>query len=353
MMHSDLVELGWTDEQWNRISSVVAEEAQKARVAAQILPLVGPEDPITVAVAPYTLTTRPNPNGLSARLPQERLTVNSDPTLYLTKIAVNVPLRTREAADPSLTAALGMFRRAANYIARTEDALIFNGRPGPHQLPPFGSTGIPDVVQMTGDSAVDGLLSFVGPWGNRTLIDVEAALTKSAATGDKVVTAIIQAINKLDTAGQLGPYACVLSPYLFEAICTPNGNLVLPRDRILPFLEGPLLRSSAIFQGPYGSSPPTTAWGIVIATSGNPIELIVASEIKIRYLQTTEEPRLIFRVSERIAVRIKEPKAIALLQWDKPAEERPAKGGTRAKGGTPAKDEKYQADEKSASEASQ
>jgi uncharacterized linocin/CFP29 family protein len=318
-MHSDLVELGWTDEQWNRISSVVAEEAQKARVAAQMLPLVGPEDHTTVAIPPYTLTAPLNPNAKAPPAPQNRLTVDSDPNLFLTQIAVNVPLRTREAADPDLAAALVMFRRAANYIARIEDALVFNGRPGPNQLPPFGSAGIPNVVQVIGDGAVNGLCSFGGPFGGRALINIKAikpAVGASApAVGDQVVTSIIQAINQLDMEGQLGPYTCALSPYLFEMICTPNSNLVLPRDRILPFLQGPLLRSSAIFQGPQAPAATSMAWGVVIATSGDPVELVVASDIHVRYLQTTEEPRVTFRVSERVAVRIKEPKAIALLQW--------------------------------------
>jgi hypothetical protein len=318
-MHSDLVDLGWTEDQLNRISGVVTEEAQKGRVAAQLLPLVGPEDPTTIAVPSFTLKTRTNPRMVPARTSQDRLTVDSDPNLILTQIAVNVPLRTREAADPELSAALVMFRRAANYIAHTEDALIFNGRPGPNLAPPFGRVGIPNVVQVTGDGAVDGICSFNGPWGDRSLINVRAvppvAGAGNAVLGDQVVTSIIQAINGLDSRGQLGPYSCALSPRLFEAICTPNGNLVLPRDRILPFLQGPLLRSSAIFQGPQDLPSPFMAWGVVIATSGNPVEIVVASDIQVRYLQTTEEPRLIFRVYERIAVRVKETAAIALLQW--------------------------------------
>ena len=321
-MHSDLVELGWTEDQWNRIQGAVTEEAQKARVAAQMLPLVGPIDRTAVAVPSFELNAAPNPMPYPPPAPQSRLTVNSDPNLFLTRIAVNVPLRSREAADPDLAAALVMFRRAANYIARFEDALVFNGRPGPNQPPPFGVGGIPDVVQVTGDGAVDGLCSFVGPWGRRALINVGAIPAPPGAVagpvlGDQVVTAIIQAINQLDMSGQLGPYCCVLSPHLFEAICTPNSNLVLPRDRILPFLQGPLLRSSAIFQGLQALAPvPSAAWGAVIATSGNPVELVVASDIHIRFLQTAQDARLIFRVSERIAVRIQESSAIALLQWE-------------------------------------
>ena len=314
-MHSDLVELGWTEDHWNRISGAVTEEAQKARIAAQMLPLVGPEDPTTVAVPTFQLNAAANPKPYPPPAPQDRLRVDSDPTLHLTQIAVTVPLRTREAADPELKAALVMFRRAANYIARIEDALVFNGRAGRNALPPFGAGGIPAVVQITGDGIVPGIFPFVGPWGGRTQVNVGAVPAPAgAALGDRVVTSIIQAINQLDAQGQLGPYTCALSPRLFEAICTPNPNLVLPRDRILPFLQGSLLRSSAIFQAP-AVPQPFMAWGAVIATSANPLEIVVASDIQVRYLQTSDEPRSLFRVSEKIALRIKEPRAIALLTW--------------------------------------
>lgn len=298
-MHSDLGNLGWTDEHWNSIVSAVTEEAQKARVAAQMLPLVGPEPPEAVAVPPYSLSPKNNPQSP----PLERLEVDSDPTLFLTRIAVNVQLHTREAADPKLTAALVMFRRAANYLGRIEDALVFNGRPGPSLPPPAGVAGIPNVYQVTGNGAPAGLIPAAGsPPGSRGTVTVT---TMTGTTlGEKVVTAIIRAINGLDAAGQLGPYACALSPDLFEAICTPNANLVLPRDRILPFLQGPLLRSSTI------SSPQ----GVVVALSANPVELVVASDVHVRFLQTSIEPRVVFRVSERVALRIKEEAAIYLLQ---------------------------------------
>lgn len=295
-MHSDLVELGWTEDYWNRIVGVVNDEAQKGRVAAQMLPMVGPEDPTTVAVPSFSLTTR--------AAPPVRLEVDSDPTLFLSTIAVNVYVRSREAADPNLTAALGMFRRAANYIARVEDALVFNGR-GPGLAPAFGlAAAIANVCTVTGNGTPQGL--FVGPAGGRTLIPVAAIPAANPGPfpqGDQVVTAIIRSINALDGRGQLGPYACALSPELFEAVCTPNNNLVLPRDRVLPFLQGPLLRSSAIL--PY--------YGVVVALSANPVELVVARDIHVRFLQTSEEPCLVFRVSERVALRIKEDAAIAIL----------------------------------------
>ncbi|HEX3770565.1 MAG TPA: hypothetical protein VHV30_06870, partial [Polyangiaceae bacterium] len=81
-------------------------------------------------------------------------------------------------------------------------------------------------------------------------------------------------------------------------------NLVLPRDRVLPFLGGPLLRSSAIHP----------IYGVIVALSGSPIEVVVATDVSVRYLQTSLEPRFVFRVSERIALRIKDDAAIGILR---------------------------------------
>jgi uncharacterized linocin/CFP29 family protein len=324
-MHSDLVELGWTEDHLNRIASVVTEEAQKSRVAAQMLPVVGPEDPTTIAVPAFTLGASDNPSRFppqhplpegqsgAAREPKQRLTVDSNPTLFLTTIAVNVHLRSHEVADPELKAALVMFRRAANYIARIEDALVFNGR-DQNSVPPLG-VGIPNsVYTVTGDGAPWGLLrpqdlerqdrQLAQPSGaERRILERIPATKDEGLQGDDVITAIIRAIGRLDAQGQVGPYACALSQDLFAKICTPTPNLVLPRDRILPFLQGPLVRSSAI----------KDRYGVVVALSGNPVEIVVASDISVRFLQTTLEPRCVFRVSERVALRIKEENAIAIL----------------------------------------
>lgn len=296
-MHSDLAEIGWTEDHWNRIVTAVTEEAQKARVAAQMLPMVTPEDSAALAVPDYSIATRADPGGFSA----QRLRVDSDPTLFLTSIAVNVQVKLREAADPNLSAALGMFRRAANYIARIEDSLVFNGRPGADLDPPFGLAGIPNVSRVTGNGAPDGLLLATAP---RMFVAVAGVPVPAGATlGDRVVVAIIESINQLEAAGQLGPFACVLSPDLFAAICTPGPALVMPRDRILPFLQGALVRSSAVL--PY--------FGAVVALSASAVELVVASDIGVRFLQTTEEPRLVFRVSERVALRVRDNNAISIL----------------------------------------
>jgi hypothetical protein len=50
-----------------------------------------------------------------------------------------------------------------------------------------------------------------------------------------------------------------------------------------------------------------------VSLSASSIELVVASDLSIRYLQTTLEPRYVFRICERVAVRIREPHAICRL----------------------------------------
>jgi len=289
-MDPALENIGWTEEQWNRICSTVTEEAQKARVAAQGLPVSGPEEGRTVAVPIFRLF--PELNAIPP--PNARLAVDSNPNLPITTIAINVQLRSHEVADPELNAALGMFRRAANHIARIEDALVFNGRLGPN-VPPMGTAGVPNVFTVRGDRWAPGLLWQPPPF---------PLAPPPPARGARLVSLIQRVVGVLEGRGQLGPFACFLGRRLFSDAHNPTGSLVLPRDRFLPFLQGPLLRSSAI----------APSWGVVVALSGSPVEIVVASDVSVTFLQVTPEPRYVFRVAERIALRIKEGGAIAVLR---------------------------------------
>jgi uncharacterized linocin/CFP29 family protein len=315
-MDPALANLGWTEDQWNRVCSTVSEEAQKARVCAQMLPSVGPEDRSTVAVPRFKLSAG------SAEVAE--LAVDSDPTLYLTKVAVNVSLRSHEVGDPTLNAAMLMFRRAANVIAHLEDSLIFYGRRSTELGPPPSSAlnrvpaGLPPIFDVTNDKHnVDGLFPWqMGPtpFGDpgrpltRDRLRVPPPLssnfragqqTQGGSLGDGVVNVIVNSINAIERNGYYGPFACALSHELFSAVCTPAPSLVMPRDRVLPFLQGPLLRSSVL----------EPAYGVIVSLAGNPVELVVASDIQVRFLQMTSSGRALFRVSERVALRIKDAQA--------------------------------------------
>jgi uncharacterized linocin/CFP29 family protein len=120
-----------------------------------------------------------------------------------------------------------------------------------------------------------------------------------------LVAGVAQAILDIEARGQFGPYALVLGPGLFLIAETPDpSSLVLPQDRIIPLLGGgSLLRSSALQQFE----------GVVVALGGSAIELVVATDLSLQFLQVTVDPVFIFRVFEKIELRIKDPGAITAL----------------------------------------
>lgn len=273
-------QLQWSDEQWNRVRQVVFEEARAARVAGNFLPLYGPLDPDARYVAQETLEKAESGGALK---------VDDIETLKLATLQVKVYLKGAQVADPELASALLAFRRAANVVARLEDAIVFRGQP---------KQGEP----------VDGLAP--GPWelhggqAMRGLLDPKQKAPK-VADGNDLVTAVSKAIGNLEKDYHLGPFACVLGQGCFNMAQTPNkDSLVLPQDRILPFLGGgSLLRSSTL---PDNS-------GLVVALGGAPVDLVVGKDISVKFLQVTTDPWYVFRVHEKVVLRIKEPEAIQVL----------------------------------------
>jgi uncharacterized linocin/CFP29 family protein len=334
----------WSDEQWARVNQVIQEEAKRARVAATFLPLYGPLDADADFVRRQDIfysatgTTRaaaaaeanralqdytnamavPNyANALAAQeryartqaiLGRERLGIDDRDTIRLATLQVLVPVRNAQMADPEMTSVLALFRRAANVVARLEDAIVFRGL-APNATvtggfaPPAGVIGLPGIWQITGAERADGLWSLTSP---RAWFPVSPRPV--ALRGHAIVRAVSGAIGVLERNGHFGPFAAVLGQGLFLVAQTPDvGSLVMPQDRIIPFLGGgPLLRSSTL-DALNGYS------GVVVALGGAPVELVVASDISLQFLQITSEPTFIFRVYEKIALRIREPRAIVHL----------------------------------------
>lgn len=286
----------WTAQQWHSVQQAIYEEARKARVAARFLPLYGPI-PADAETVPAEVLKQGKPSEHAA----PRLHVEEGKVLHLATIAVNVSLKGQQVAQPDLSAALTMFRRAANIIARREDALIFRGKDEWKDDPN-------SIYRLTGGPVPDGLYQQ----GKK----IEAPLTN----GQELLKAVAHGISDLEDRGYVAPYALALSSDLFVTSETPNdGSLVLPSDRIRPLIEGPLVRTGAL-EG---------RCGVLLSLAGKPVEIVVASEIAATFLQISEEPRWIYRVAERFVLRVKEPESIVTLiapeAGGKP-EPKPAKG---------------------------
>jgi uncharacterized linocin/CFP29 family protein len=334
----------WSDEQWASVNQVIQEEAKRARVAATFLPLYGPLDPdsdfvrkqdilysasggmrtaataeVNAALAQYTnamaagdyataLSAQERFTDAQAILGRQRLAVDDRDTIRLATLQVLVRVRNAQMADPEMTSALALFRRAANVIARLEDAIVFRGLAQSRTVvggyaPPAGVIGLPGIWQITGAQSATGLWSLTSPreW-------FRVSPRPRALRGHAIVSAVSGAIGRLEENGHFGPFAVTLGQELFLVAQTPDvGSLVMPQDRIIPFLGGgPLLRSSTL-------DALNGFTGLVVALGGAPVELVVAADVSLQFLQVTSEPEFIFRVSEKIALRIREPRAIVQL----------------------------------------
>jgi uncharacterized linocin/CFP29 family protein len=228
-----------------------------------------------------------------------------------------VILHGAQMADPKLTSALEMFRRASNVLARLEDAIVFRGQKDKDKGPVDEAiNGLKAIWTVRGGEESGGLL---GDSETEAVEKTELAkradpVTRTDAakkteaadrSGQHLVHQVSEKIGNLEGKGHFGPFAVVLGQTLFARAQTASAALILPSDRIIPFLGGgPLLRSSTL---PHDQ-------GIVVALGAAPVELVVATDVSVGFLQVTTDPFFVFRVFEKIAVRIKESDAIERLQ---------------------------------------
>jgi uncharacterized linocin/CFP29 family protein len=322
----------WTDEQWARVNQVIQEEAARARVAATFLPLIGPLPPDTDFVRSETISYFPRP----APPPPQRIEVADRAVIQLATLQVKVDVRSAQMADPEMASVLALFRRAANVLARLEDAVVFRGLKanarGDGVEPVGGVRGLRPIWEIHGGQPTPGLFgpALFGPppppvpWPWPHFPAHNPPIPVSAA-GDALVIAVSEAIGSLEAQGHFGPFALVLGQELFVVAQSPNKeSLVLPQDRIIPFLGGgSLLRSSTLDDDKkYG--------GVVVALGGSPVELVVATDLSAQFVQVTDHPNFLFRVREKIVLRIKETEAIIRLYVPSPIIDRldPDRGPT-------------------------
>lgn len=296
--------LGLDETAWGQIRQTVHDEALRARVAASFLPLFGPLSGDTQAVPKNRLDY--GENAADGSQPTHRLAVNDYETMRLTTVSVNVYLKNAQLADPELTSALIMFRRAADILARVEDTILFNGQAGTGKGPASmggAHNNIPKVFSVSGGEKYPGLIDYGSSTANKITLP---AMSKKSGTpsGQEVFEAVVDAIQNLEGQGHHGPFACVMGDGLFAAVTRPVAqSMVLPRDSIIPFLDAPLLRSSSV---PSGSA-------VIVSLQGAPVEIVVPSDISVRFLQTTMESEQVFQVKQKFVLRVKDPAAVATI----------------------------------------
>jgi len=286
-------QLNWTEEQWTKVRLAVQETAQRARVASVFLPLVGPLPSSQTTVPSLVMSEPKNVYGSSQH---QVLSVTRSDVTEIVTLSTDVYLRASEVNDPDLSAAIAMFARSAEVLARVEDSIVFNGLAEEKTLTRDVN---PKIYDLNNETTHAGLLN------PSTSTTIQFGPKRKTSEPTEIVGAIVAAINKLESAGHYGPFACVLGHQLFLEANSPAQSMVMPSDRITPFLNGgPLLRSSVV----------DANQGVVVALAGDPVDLVVATDMSVNFLQISTEPRFVFRVHERIALRIKQQGAVCKLE---------------------------------------
>lgn len=272
--------LGWSEAQWERVNSVVTEAFGKASVAGAFLPCYGP----LPEAAEYVRDEKFTSTGHVVR-------VADDTTLKLFNLTVKVELSSEQVTEEALSSALLAFRRAANTLAQVEDELVFNG------FDEKAARTATTSIVVSHPATLEGLAEV----GRVSKTKLRA---KGGDVGEKLVTAVVDAIAALEDASHSGPFACVLGSTLFKEAHTPRDkSMVLPADRITPLLNGPLLRSGKMEKDS----------GIVVSLAASAIDIVVATPPRAQFLQLTLDAKYLFRVYEKFMLRIKDSTAVQPL----------------------------------------
>jgi uncharacterized linocin/CFP29 family protein len=225
------------------------------------------------------------------------MSVTQLPTLQVKEFVSNAEMEHPEAS----------LRRAADVLARLEDAVVFRGLvanpappPAPPFIPPAGTLRVRPIWEILDGEVSEGIY---GPSDSRSHIYFKAA--PRSALRANLVTAVYDAIRHLDDVrGEFSPFAVVLGNGLFKAVTIEK--LALPNDIIRLLGGGSLLHSPAldILNG---------YCGVVVPLGGSPVELVLGADMSLDVQRVDDEPRFVFRVFEKMRLRIKRPEAIAIL----------------------------------------
>ncbi len=267
-----------TGEEWNRVDDAVVKTASKMLVGRKMIEVLGPLGPGVYSL-PYTIFSGRNPAGFDMTGDRADLTVEAD-----RRQTVNLPILFKDfkvfwrdvEADRHLGIPLdvSIAAVAAADVAMQEDDLIFNGS---QQL------GVEGLLNAEGRLTVS-----LGDWqqGGGPLADA------------------VKALNALTSAGNYGPYAMAVSPYLYGQTVRVYGNTgMLELDQLKALLRGNVYPCAALKNNK----------AVVIATGIQNLNLAVGQDLVTSYM-ASENMNHIFRVFETLALLIRRADAICTIE---------------------------------------
>jgi uncharacterized linocin/CFP29 family protein len=317
----------WSKDVWDRIDRAVELEVKRTRVTARFLPRK-PVPPKTTSVPTdsYTFNT-------SAGLPPI-LTVDEGATTRLNEYYVEFELTAQQVDQEEgdfnqlgHSTAVTLATKAANTLAQAEDLIVFQGQNAISGASLF--TG-DFVLVLNGTTPADtGLLNFpiggiapglgpVTPTAPITVVQVHPLnpAVPGVIYGPNTFEGIAQAYAGLQAVGQYGPYALVLETIPYADTFSPlPATLTLTADRIKPLVTAGFFGTGTLPPNP----PPAPAppyYGVLVSLGGNTMDTVIGVEPLVAFMQEDTNGNFRFRVLQRFALRIKDPTAIVILQFN-------------------------------------
>ncbi len=281
-MPTNTLQLNWTEATWALIQKAVHDEGVRTRVARRFLPLQTPADATTISSDAID-TNDGRSQGIEMRTR----------TTEIVELAVPVLLTQQEAAEADSHSAITLVTYAANLIANAEDIVIFQGREGVE-----GSRIFPTVRIQAGDPG-PGLLNAEGVGVVKVRRDGRRTFTET------IYPRVAEAAARLQER-HAGRLALVLPTLVYpDTFAAIPGSPTTPKDQIAAFVDDRL----------YASGGLPADRGLVLALDGNTMDLVVTVDTTATYNQV-ERLRFALSVWERMALRLKDPSAVIVLEFE-------------------------------------
>ena len=292
-----------TSTAWERIQQAVEAETGRTKVVSKVLVPQGPlPDVVNV---PSDIVKSVSDGDI------QQLTVEEGRTTGITEPQVQILLTPKQVqSEEELRSGLTLSIRAANLLSQAQDLLLCQG-PNALRFEPLRSR----LVQLRNGTPEQGLVSATDE-----VIEIEPVSRGPKRYGEGTFEKVALAFGRLQARGFPEPYALLLPSYAYgDAFAPLASTLVTPADRIRAlatagFYTTAGLPPDAPDDPANGADPEAPATGLMLAVGGDTMDLVTAVPPKCAFIQ--EDGRgLVFRIYERFALRIKEPRAIIKLRF--------------------------------------
>ncbi len=310
----------WSPDVWKRIDLAVETEVKRTRIGARFLPVRQvPPKTTSVPTDSYSVT-----GGVFG--------VDEGATVRLCEYYVEFELTPQQVSqeegdfkDLGHSTAVTLATKAANTLALAEDLINFQGQNAISGAQPFTS-GL--VQTLGGNKPLDtGLLNFpvgenapgAGPLTPTPEVVQVAALAPAVPGviyGPNTFEGVAKAYSQLQAVGQYGPYGLVLETIPYADTFAPlPATLTLTADRIKPLVTAGYFGSGTLPPNP-PPAPAAPYYGVLVSLGGNTMDLVTGAQPVTAFMQEDTTGNFRFRVLQRFALRVKDPTAIIILQFN-------------------------------------